>query len=62
VYASSPSWRFYPAFITFSNPQQPFGNPLPEQIAISNLQGAYTNANFKAVKVGDVNVTANPNE
>jgi hypothetical protein len=61
-YASSPSWRFYPAFLTFSNPQQPFGNPLPEILTISNLQADYTGANFKAVKIGDVNLNANPNE
>lgn len=61
-YPASPSWRFYPAYLTFQNPLQPFSTPLPEQIPISNLQGAYTGANFKAVKVGDVNVNANPNE
>lgn len=61
-YPSSPSWRFYPAFISFINPQQPFNNPLPEIITINNLQSDYSSANFIAVKVGDVNLSADPNK
>lgn len=59
-YAASPSWRFYPSFISFSNPLQPFDTPLPEQITLTNLQGNYNGANFTAVKVGDVNNSADP--
>lgn len=55
------SWRFFPDFISFSNPAQPFLNaPFPEQITINNLQGNYPNVNFIGLKMGDVNDSAVP--
>jgi lysyl endopeptidase len=59
-YSASRSWRFYPAFISFSNPLNPFANSLPEIININNLSGPFPNINFKAVKIGDVNTNADP--
>jgi lysyl endopeptidase len=60
AYSSSKAWRFYPSFISFNNPQNPFASALPETISVNNLQANYFNANFKAVKIGDVNTSADP--
>lgn len=63
TFQSNTSWRFFPAFITFPNPALPFaGGALPEHIAITNLQADYSGANFKAVKVGDTNSSADPGQ
>lgn len=62
AYPSSPSWRFYPADLQFTDPAQPFSYPLPESITLNNLLTHYHQAHFLGVKVGDVNVSANPNE
>ncbi|HMX39095.1 MAG TPA: carboxypeptidase regulatory-like domain-containing protein [Saprospiraceae bacterium] len=60
---AAPSWRFWPVGTVFPDPTNPFvlpagGNPLPEFISLTNLQGPVTTADFVAVKVGDVNDTA----
>ncbi|MBK8195192.1 MAG: hypothetical protein IPK76_18985 [Lewinellaceae bacterium] len=63
AFPNNSSWRFFPAFFSFSDPTAPFNSPLPpESILITNLQGNYTGANFKGLKTGDVNNTANPDE
>ena len=63
AFPNNSSWRFFPAFFSFSDPTAPFNSPLPpESILITNLQGNYTGANFKGLKIGDVNNTANPDE
>jgi hypothetical protein len=54
------SWRFIDKSFTFSNPKNPFINILPEQVQIKGLDKNKENqANFIAVKVGDVNQNAN---
>lgn len=59
-FPNNTSWRFFPAFTTFNNPLQPFlPNLPPSAIPIINLQGDYSGADFKGVKTGDVNNTAN---
>ena len=53
------SWRFFPASITFGNPENPFASGLPlESIQITNLQGHFTAGSFKGVKVSDTNNSA----
>lgn len=53
------SWRFFPASTTFANPDDPFsGGTPPEILQFSNLQQNVTNADFKGLKVGDVNNNA----
>lgn len=55
------SWRFVPKSHVFSNPNNPFTGPIPQQIE-AQLQGsALADLNFTAVKVGDVNNTVTPN-
>lgn len=59
---SNTSWRFFPAFTTFNNPQNPFmGGLPPESFPINNLQADFPNVNFKGVKVGDLNNSASGN-
>ncbi|MCC7245490.1 MAG: trypsin-like peptidase domain-containing protein [Saprospiraceae bacterium] len=59
AFPNNTSWRFLPAATTFSNPGNPFASGLPQStIFIPNLQGPHTNANFKGIKVGDVNNSA----
>lgn len=62
-FLSNTSWRFFPAFTSFSDPNNPFNSNLPpEKINITNLQANYQNANFKGVKIGDVNNNADPKQ
>jgi hypothetical protein len=59
AFPANTAWRFFPAFVVFSDPNNPFiGSLPPNNISINNLQGNYTNANFKGIKIGDVNNTA----
>lgn len=54
-----PSWRFFPATATFSDPLKPFDAPLPpEVININNLQQPFNGADFIGVKIGDANASA----
>jgi hypothetical protein len=46
----------------FPNPQNPFSAPFPETYSINNLAGNMSGVNFVAVKVGDVNGSAAPND
>ena len=48
------SWRFVEGSFVFPNPQNPFQTVFPESAAGSPS----INANFKGVKIGDVNCTA----
>ncbi|MBK9338245.1 MAG: hypothetical protein IPM98_17515 [Lewinellaceae bacterium] len=55
-----PSWHFLPANTVFPNPANPFSGGLPTgALQYNNLQQNVTDANFKGVKVGDVNNNAN---
>jgi len=61
-FPNNTSWRFIPADFEFQNEQNPFLNGFPEFININDLQGAITDADFIAVKVGDVNGSASTND
>ncbi len=50
------SWRFITANQTFANNQSPF--PFVESYRYTNLTSNQTEQNFKAIKIGDVNNTA----
>ncbi len=55
-----PSWYFLPANTVFADPNNPFSGGLPAgALQYNNLQQNVTDANFKGVKVGDVNNNAN---
>lgn len=54
------SWRFVDAEYVFPNPGNPFLPGFPEAIALNNLSADEMDANFVAVKIGDVNCSAVP--
>jgi len=61
-FPAASSWRFLPAYTTFSNVNNPFmGGLPPEAIPVNNLQGNFNGVNFYGIKTGDVNNTASPN-
>lgn len=58
-FPTNTSWRFLPAYTTFANANNPFQGGLPpDNISVNNLQSNYSGADFKAIKVGDLNNTA----
>ncbi|NBC06101.1 MAG: HYR domain-containing protein, partial [Bacteroidetes bacterium] len=53
------SWRFVDADYSFANPDNPWANVFPEVINLNNIgAGGISNADFVAVKVGDVDGNA----
>ena len=59
-FTNNTSWRFVDKDFVFANPANPFATTFPEVIAINNMTQNEI-ADFVAVKVGDVNCTAIPN-
>ncbi|MBC7775834.1 MAG: hypothetical protein H7246_10410, partial [Phycisphaerae bacterium] len=58
-FSTNTSWRFLPAYTIFGDPTNPFmGGLPPDNISVNNLQANYLGADFKGIKVGDVNNTA----
>jgi hypothetical protein len=58
-FPTNTSWRFLPAYTTFANANNPFqGGFPPDNIPVNNLQSNYSGADFKAIKVGDLNNSA----
>ncbi len=53
------AWRFVPKNYVFSNPQNPFSPIFYESILFNNLNENIANADFYAIKIGDVNNSAN---
>ncbi len=60
-FANNTSWRFIPADYAFPDPTNPWVEVFPEAATIENLSGTRS-ADFVAVKVGDVNNSADPAE
>lgn len=63
IYDSLPnnkSWRFVPKVYNFPNPADPFAPSFPEKLTVPvvNNSNSVNDANFVAIKVGDVNNTA----
>ena len=57
-FANNTSWRFVDASFTFPTPTNPWATDFPEVKNINDLAGVINNANFVAVKVGDVSLDA----
>ena len=53
------SWRFVPASYAFPDPTNPWAEQFPEVVTVPSLSGIRS-ADFVAIKVGDVNNSANP--
>jgi hypothetical protein len=58
---SNTSWRFIPADYEFLDPQNPWYEEFPEVLNYNDLQSTINNADFVAVKVGDINGTVKAN-
>jgi hypothetical protein len=58
-FANNTSWRFVDADFEFPNEENPFETPFPEVVNINNVPANVLNAGFVAIKVGDVNGSAN---
>ncbi|MCB0520420.1 MAG: T9SS type A sorting domain-containing protein [Lewinellaceae bacterium] len=54
------SWRFVAKGYVFPNPSNPFTPPFPEAVNVANLSQDVLDANFYAVKIGDLNNSADP--
>ncbi|MBK7410630.1 MAG: T9SS type A sorting domain-containing protein [Saprospirales bacterium] len=57
-FPNNTSWRFVDKDYVFPNPANPFAATFPEVINYNNLSSNDLNADFVAVKVGDVNGSA----
>jgi hypothetical protein len=60
TFPDAPSWRFVDANFTFVNPANPFAPPFPTVFNCQNTSGP-CEANFVAIKVGDVNLNCTKN-
>ncbi len=58
--AGNKSWRFIPAHYIFQLPADPLKESFPEAINGQNILQSFLTGNFVALKVGDVNNSANP--
>lgn len=61
-FPNNTSWRFVEKDFVFPNPSNPFESIFPELLNFNNLTTSVPNANFTAIKVGDVNGSAIPNQ
>jgi hypothetical protein len=57
-FAQTTSWRFIPKAFNFPDPTNPWATEFPEVISINDLPGIINDANFVAIKMGDVNGSA----
>lgn len=62
AFPGNPSWRFVDKDYLFADPANPFAEPFPEVISINNLSSDHLFTDFVAVKTGDVNGSASPNQ
>ena len=56
------SWRFIPADYEFPDPGNPWAEEFPEVLSYNNLIGQMPDADFMAIKIGDVNGTVQANQ
>ncbi len=60
-FPNNKSWRFVDKSFVFPDPTNPWATPFPEVININNLSDSVSNADFVAIKIGDVNGSATTN-
>jgi hypothetical protein len=56
------SWRFVKKNFVFPNPANPWQTTFPELINMNDVAVGQLNANFRGIKIGDVNGSAAPNQ
>lgn len=57
-FSGRPAWQFFPAGYTFSNPSNPFLEPMPDIFMINNFTEDITDMDFIGVKSGDIDDSA----
>lgn len=57
-FENNTSWRFVDKDFVFPNPANPWATTFPEIININNISGNVVDADFVAIKIGDVNGSA----
>lgn len=62
TFTNNTSWKFVDAAYEFPTTLNPWEEIFPQNVTVISLQEELMNANFVAVKIGDVNGTVNPNE
>ncbi len=60
-FPSNTSWRFVPKDFVFPNPNDPWATQFPEVVNYNNLPSDVLDADFVAIKTGDVNGSAQAN-
>ncbi|RMF02290.1 MAG: T9SS C-terminal target domain-containing protein, partial [Bacteroidetes bacterium] len=60
-FPNNTSWRFVEAGYDFPDVEDPWAEVFPELYSVNNLDGVITDADFVAIKVGDVNGSARAN-
>ncbi len=60
-FPNNDSWRFVDTSYEFPNEQNPWQEGFPEVISLNNVEENVINADFVAIKIGDVNHSALPN-
>ncbi len=58
TFPNNNSWRFVRRDHVFEAPERPWAGGIPEVVNVNNLIGTFDEANFVAVKIGDVNGSA----
>ncbi|MEM1319738.1 MAG: T9SS type A sorting domain-containing protein [Bacteroidota bacterium] len=58
VFGQNTSWRFIPSDHVFTNPVNPFNANFPESITVSSLDQDLAGQDFRGLKVGDLNNSA----
>ena len=60
-FPDGPSWLFLEEGFTFDDPENPLASPLPNNVYTFSSEEAIFDMNFMAIKIGDVNQSANVN-
>ena len=56
------SWRFMDGKHSFANPANPFSSPIVEVLNFNNIVEDIQGANLLGIKIGDVNMSADPSK
>lgn len=58
AFSGKPAWQFFPADLSFTDPTNPFQEPMPSVFTINNFLDDVTDMDFIGVKSGDVDDSA----
>ncbi len=61
TFPNNTSWRFVARDHVFPEPERPWVGGIPEVVNVNNLIGTFDQANFIAIKIGDINLSARIN-